>query len=56
MKIKIKLSIGLAGCTREKVIDIEDDCTNEEIDEMAQEAVHEMISWHWVRVEPKGKS
>lgn len=51
MKIKIHVSIGLVGCRREATIDVEDDATEDEIDEIAQEAMFEMISWGWCRAD-----
>lgn len=49
MKIKITVSIGLVGCRREKVIEVDDDMTDEEIDEYAKEVMFEseLVSWHW---------
>ena len=44
MKVKFSLSIGLAGCSREDIIDYEDDITDEELQEDYEE-------WVWRRID-----
>ncbi len=47
MKITVYVSIGLVGCRREATIEVDDDATEEDIEEEAQEAMLQMVQWHW---------
>lgn len=48
MKIRITVSIGLVGCKRDRIIEVDDDMTDEEIDEYAKEVLFgEIVSWNW---------
>ncbi len=53
MQIRITVRMGLVGCVRHTVIEIEDDMTEEEIDEVAREALFqgELISLSWKRID-----
>lgn len=55
MKIEVHLSIGLVGCRRKITFEVEDDCTDEQIDEIAREAIFELVEWQWERT-PGGES
>lgn len=46
-KIRVTISIGLVGCKRTETFDVEDDATEEEIEEMAKEAALESLNWNW---------
>lgn len=46
-RIEVHVSVGLVGCRRKATIEVEDDCTDEEIEELAREALFEMIEWGW---------
>jgi len=52
MKMIVHVSIGLAGADRDAEIEVEDGSTNEEIEELAREAMFEMVEWSWKRVDP----
>jgi hypothetical protein len=51
MKITLHVSIGLSGCTRTKTFEVADDCSDDEIDEIAREAMFELVQWHWKRAQ-----
>lgn len=50
MKIAVNVSIGLVGCRRVAVIEVDDDSTEDELETIAEEAMFEMVSWGWERV------
>ena len=50
-RIKVYVTIGLVGCRREVELDIEDDMTDDEIEELARDTMFEIIEWGWKRVE-----
>lgn len=45
--LTVYVSVGLVGCKRECQIEVEDDSTDEEIEEAAREALWTMIEWGW---------
>ena len=46
-KIKWYLNTGFAGCRHEGEIEVEDDETKEEIEELAKEEAFSCIDWGW---------
>jgi len=50
-KIKVYVDSGYVGCKNENVIEVEDDATEEEIEELAGEAIYEMIDIGWYEVD-----
>lgn len=46
-KIKATVSTGYSGCGRDCEFAVEDDMSDEEIEEIALERVFEMIEWDW---------
>ena len=50
-KIRVTVSTGVTGSKRERVIHVEDDATNEEIQEAAEEIKNEMIEWYYEEIE-----
>ncbi|HET8689376.1 MAG TPA: hypothetical protein VFM18_22425 [Methanosarcina sp.] len=46
-KIVVSVSTGYIGSRKEKVIEVEDDSTEEEIQEIAESALWEMIDFDW---------
>lgn len=51
MIIKWILSIGYANADREGEFEIEDDATEEEIEEVAKDYVYECLDWNWEKSE-----
>lgn len=49
-KIKAYLETGFAGCRIEEEFEVEDDATQEQIEEEAREAVFNSIDWGWHEV------
>lgn len=49
-KIKAYLDTGFAGCRIEEEFEVEDDATQEQIEEEAREAVFNSIDWGWNEV------
>jgi hypothetical protein len=49
--IKWSLCTGLVGCDRHSEIEVEDDATDEEIDEAVREDVFNFVNWTWWRAE-----
>lgn len=49
-KIKAYLDTGFAGCRIEEEFEIENDATQEQIEEEAREAVFNSIDWGWHEV------
>jgi hypothetical protein len=45
--ITIEVSMGLVGCRKTATLDVEADATDEQIDEMARDVLHELIEWSW---------
>jgi hypothetical protein len=45
--IEVTVSIGLVGCKRSSTIEVEDDMTDDEIEEEAREAMFNLIEWGW---------
>lgn len=54
-KIKIWVSIGLVGCRRTTVVDVDPGMSNEAIDDLVKEIVfgEEMVTYGWHQVEDK---
>jgi hypothetical protein len=51
MKIKIFVHNGLVGCTKTDIIEVDDDLTDEQIDQECQEHVlSNMIEFGWDRI------
>ena len=50
MKVKFDMSFGLVSCKRTMTIEVEDDVTDEELDEMAHDWMHEEVSCDWERL------
>lgn len=46
-KIKVWLNTGFAGCVHENEFEVDDDATEEEIEEMAKEIAFNDIDWGW---------
>jgi hypothetical protein len=47
MKVRVHVSNGMVGCERTIEIEIDDDKSEDEIEELAKEAMFEMIEWWW---------
>ena len=45
--IKVTVTTGFVGAKREDTFEIDDDATDEEIEDTAQEAMFNMIEWSW---------
>lgn len=50
--IKVHLNIGLVGADRNDTLEVADDATEEEIEELAREWANDYIDWSWWE-EPK---
>lgn len=50
-QIKVTVTLGLVGCKREEIIEVEADLSEEEISEIAEETLFSMIEWGWTGVE-----
>lgn len=46
-KVRWQLSIGFVGAVRKGIIELEDDATDEEIDEVVTETVNNYIDFGW---------
>lgn len=51
MKIKVYVSTNKIGSECSTTFDIEDDASEEEIEEIAREEMFNMIEWNWIRKE-----
>ena len=49
--IEVTVSLGLVGCVRTGTIEVEDDASEDEIEETARDALFELITWSWREVE-----
>lgn len=50
MKIDAHVHMGLVGCTRKFSVEVEDDCTDDEIDEVVRDTMFDgIIEWGWKR-------
>ena len=47
MKVKYTCSNGLVGCRLTGEIEVDDDATDEDIEESVRDAVHERLEWWW---------
>lgn len=50
MIIKWTCETGYANCTHEGEVEVDDNATDEEIDEIVREEVFEYIGWGWEKV------
>lgn len=50
-KIRVCVSTGYVGAKREEIIEVEDDCSEKELEEIAEETMLSMIEWGWSEVE-----
>jgi hypothetical protein len=46
-KIIVSVSTGFVGCRKEEEIEVDDDATDEQIDEEARDVMLSMIEWNW---------
>lgn len=46
-KIKWSLETGFAGCVHKGEFEVDDNATDEEIEELAREEVFNCINWNW---------
>lgn len=51
MKVKVRLSIGYVGAVRKAVLDVDDDLTDDELDEIVRDWAHNYIEWGFERVD-----
>ena len=51
MKVKFNIDSGYVGCDYEEKIDVADDTTEEELDKMETEYLHERCYGCWEKVE-----
>ena len=52
-RIVVTVSMGLVGCNRKSVIEVEDELSDEDIDELARDAMFSLIEWDWRAEEPR---
>jgi hypothetical protein len=50
MKVKLTVSIGLVGCMREETVDLDDDMTDEELDEYWRDWMLSKIGGTWKKL------
>ena len=50
-KVKLYVETGFVSCKHEEVVEVEDDITDEELDEMVQDFKNDCISCGWYDVE-----
>lgn len=50
MKIKVSVATSKVGSKCEETLELDDDCTEEEIEECAKDAMFQMINWDWQKV------
>lgn len=50
MNIKFELKIGIHNCKRELVLNVDDDTTDEELDEMLQNWINDIIDAGWSKL------
>lgn len=53
MKVKAYVTMGLVGCKREEILDLDDDLSDEDIDESVKEWMFNVIEWSWKKQEEK---
>ena len=49
MKITVHVRMGLVGCERKSTIDVEDDLSEDDLEEIAREEMFDMIEWWYER-------
>lgn len=50
MKVEVIVSTGKVGSERRAEIEVDDEATDDAIEEVAKEAMFELIEWTWKRV------
>lgn len=45
--IEVTVTMGLVGCRQQTTFEIEDDASDDDIEEAAREAMFELIQWTW---------
>ena len=53
-KIRVAISMGYVGCQVEEVIEVEDDATEDEIQELALDILHEKVELNYFEVAEDG--
>ena len=48
--IEVTVTSGFVGCRKTESFEVDDDVSDEEIEEMAQEVMFNMIEWSWHEV------
>jgi len=56
MKIKVTVGTKKIGSECDRIIDVDDDATEEEIEQIAQETMWELIEFGWKRIQNEEKS
>lgn len=51
--ITVHVSTGMQGSDREVEIEVDDDTPDDEIEELARDAMFEMIEWTWRKTKEK---
>lgn len=51
MKIRITVSTNKVGSEKVRTIEVDDDTLEDDIEEIAKDAMFDMISWNWERVD-----
>lgn len=54
-RITVHVTTGIQGADRECEIEVEDDATDEQIEEDAKDAMFSMIEWSWWPFDPERK-
>lgn len=50
-EIKLVINTGYVNCTHEEIIEVEDDTTDKEINQILREFLHENIDEYWEEIE-----
>ncbi len=51
MKIKVSVSTRLVGSKVTEIIELDDDMSEDELEDIGQQTMFDMIDWNWERVE-----
>jgi hypothetical protein len=51
MKVRLYIDTGYPSCEHEDVIEVEDDITDAELDEIARENMGNYIDWGWEKLD-----
>ncbi len=55
-QITVYLNVGLSGCKRTETLEVDDDLSDEEIEEVARDVMFNMMEWGWYEgPEKKGR-